>query len=186
MATIQYPFIPKSTAYMQEGQFWDIPLSNGQFACGRVVQFNLRNGRRDSRLFLAGLLDWCGDEPPTATTIARCQILEQGGAHIRTIEWNHGAIRGWRSLDADGIEPLFKLSQMVMNKDCMLQRGFEVLRPATLHEQKTLYVHSVWGHAVIQGLAEAYFVRKQPPKRKLPWQEYNELLEFIEKSGQTP
>ena len=179
---IQYPFVPKSTAYLREGQYWDIPLSNGQFACGRVLQFYFQNGKRHSRTFLAGLLDWCGDESPTSTTIAGCQLLQQGGVHVRTIGWNQGAIRGWRSLDDDGLEPLLELSQVVMNNDCMLQRGFETVRPATLREKKMLHVFSGWGFEIIKLLAEDYFVKKQPPERKLPWLEYIELLEAAEKS----
>src|SRR5262249_10570900 len=32
-----YPFVPRSTAYLRPGQFWAIPLSDGRFACGRVL-----------------------------------------------------------------------------------------------------------------------------------------------------
>ena len=64
-----YPFIPKSTSLMKEGQYWDIPLSNGKFACGRVLQFDYSNGKKNSRSFLAGLMDWVGENPPTSDTI---------------------------------------------------------------------------------------------------------------------
>ena len=45
-----YPFRPKSTAELEAGQFWSIPLPDGRFACGRVLQMNgsqipLRAGR---------------------------------------------------------------------------------------------------------------------------------------------
>ena len=179
MTNIQYPFVPKSTAHMREGQFWDIPLSNGRFACGRVLQFNMQNGKRHSRIFLAGLIDWCGKKLPTVTSIAGRALLRQGAVHIQTITWNKGAIRGWRSLEEDNIEPLLELSQIGMGKGCYLQRGFEFLRPATAREQKTLYVHSGWGLEIIKLLAEDYFVKKHPPVRKLPWQEYQELVEFV-------
>ena len=116
--------------------------------------------------------------------LLRPERSQQGSVHIRTIGWNHGAIRGWRSLSDDGVEPLLELSQIVMNNDCMLQRGFVTLRPATLREKKALHVFGAWGFEIIKLLAEDYFVKKQPPERKLPWQEYIELLEAAEKSVQ--
>ncbi len=181
MPDIQYPFVPKSTAYMREGHFWHIPLSNGRFACGRVLQFDLRYGKRHSRMFLAGLLDWYGKKLPTANSIAGCKLLEQGGVHIRTIACNQSAILGWRSLDDDLLQPFLELSQ-TPGQGCWLMRGLEYLRPATLQEQKTLYVHSTWGPSVIRLLAERYLVKKSPLMEKLPWQEHVEMQEYLRKA----
>src|SRR5262249_32527133 len=73
---MNYPFVPKSTATLEPGQFWSIPLDNGRFACGRVIQLRIENGMRDSRLFLAGLMDWWGRKPPTAERIAGCGVID--------------------------------------------------------------------------------------------------------------
>ncbi|WP_104434997.1 Imm26 family immunity protein [Kineococcus xinjiangensis] len=32
-----YPFQPRSTSYLQPGDFWAVPLSDSRFACGRVL-----------------------------------------------------------------------------------------------------------------------------------------------------
>jgi hypothetical protein len=32
-----YPFVPKTNAQLVAGQSWSIPLSDGRFACGRVL-----------------------------------------------------------------------------------------------------------------------------------------------------
>jgi len=53
--------------------------------------------------FLAGLLDWVGDEPPTAESIAGTTLLEVGHAHIDAISGEGGAILGERPLEADGL-----------------------------------------------------------------------------------
>jgi hypothetical protein len=177
-----YPFIPKSTAYMKEGQFWDIPLSNGQYACGRVLQFDYSTGKRNSKSFLAGLLDWMGETPPSSNAIYGAKLLEQGRAHIKTIEFNKGLIRGFRPLELDNITPLLELSHMPVN-DCRLMKGFESLRLATIEEQKTLYIGSSWGLGIISILAESYFVRKEPPNKILPWTQLIEFTDFIKSRG---
>ena len=82
---IAYPFVPKSTAMLAPGQFWSIPLDNERFACGRVIQLRMTDGKRDSRSFLAGLMDWWGRKPPTAERIAGCGVIKQGGTDIKTI-----------------------------------------------------------------------------------------------------
>ena len=33
----KYPFEPKSNAHLMPGQFWGVPLSDGRWACGRVL-----------------------------------------------------------------------------------------------------------------------------------------------------
>lgn len=94
-----YPFTPKSTAYLRPGQFWAIPLQNGEFACGRVL--GLKSDSR--RLFVAGLLDWSSNVPPDAFSIAGRKVIEQGQAHIKTITETGGTVLGWRSLESDGL-----------------------------------------------------------------------------------
>jgi hypothetical protein len=180
----KYPFIPRSTSYMKEGQFWDIPLSNGEYACGRVLQFDYRSGRKRTRSFLAGLMDWVGVNPPTFDEIAGRKLLEQGKVHIQTIEDNGGLIRGFRPLELDNITPILELSHMPLN-DCCLMRGFETLRLATLEERKSLYVGRSWGLTVIKIAAERYFVEKRRPTRRLPWDELREFIDRIHAKGET-
>jgi hypothetical protein len=177
-----YPFIPKSTAYMIEGQFWDIPLSNGQYACGRVLQFDYSTCKKNPKSFLAGLLDWIGENPPSFNTIFGAKLLEQGRAHIKTIQSNNGLIRGHRPLELDNLTPILELSHMPVN-DCRLMRGFESLRLATIEERKSLYIGGTWGLGTISVLAECYFVRKNSPVKILPWDELNEMVDFIKSRG---
>jgi hypothetical protein len=175
---LAYPFVPKSNAYLRPGHYWQIPLSNGKFACGRVLQVGdfLEYGSRTT--ILAGLMDWSGDHLPTSQAISGCKLLEQGGMHIKGITWNGGQILGLRSLESDNLEPMYELSQ-TPGKGCMLMRGLIVVRDATLDEMQTLDRHSGWGYGVIKGLAEMYFVQKRKPVRKLPRDEYQELLAYI-------
>jgi hypothetical protein len=157
MPNVTYPFAPKSTKSLIAGQFWAVPLSDGRFVAGRVIMLRKKeDGKADLRGFLAGLLDWVGTQPPTSEAIAGHRTLEQGHAHIRTILHTGGAILGCRPLKADSIEPSLFLSGSP-GAGCMLQRGFQVLRPATLREQHELPVFCTWGYNVIRLLAEKYF-----------------------------
>jgi hypothetical protein len=101
----RYPFTPRSNARLEPGQFWSIPLSDGRFACGRVlgVDRDAEYGRRTR--FIAGLLDWVGPEPPSAESIAGAPLLEAGHAHIATISDEGGALLGERPLESDGLVP---------------------------------------------------------------------------------
>jgi len=162
---ITYPFVPKSNALLVPGQFWGIPLSDGRYACGRVLDIDRDTayGRRTS--FLAGLMDWCGDDPPTAERIARTRILEQGDAHIKTILENGGQVLGYRPLEADGLTPLLCLSAQYGGD---LQLGFKVLRAATREEQERLAPLAGWGCKVISIAAEQHFVLRRRPRPRRP------------------
>ncbi len=164
---IKYPFKPKTTKNMVAGQFWGIPLKNGMFACGRVLQLPWNSpypGFSRSRiLFFVGLMDWLGKEPPTFDAIAGHKILEEGTAHIRIILKNdEGAygegILGFRPLELDGIEPQPRLESAAGTR---LFKGFEFFREASEKECEsgTYRTASVWGFDVIGIYAEEYYVR---------------------------
>jgi hypothetical protein len=99
----QYPFVPKSNSKLKAGQFWSVPLADGRFGCGRVMLPTTRIGPRVG--FVAGLMDWVGDAPPTAAAVAGTSVLDQGHAHIKTILHTGGAILGCRDLAEDSLLP---------------------------------------------------------------------------------
>ena len=154
---IKYPFIPKSTAHLESGQFWSIPLSQKKYACGRVIQMQICNGKRDPRIFLAGLMDWVGTTLPDSNAIAGKKVLEQGSVHIRTIKWNGGEVMGLRDLTLDGIEPWLFLDSEPPSRNCYLQRGFNIIGLANSDQQAKLEVFSAWGLEVIKILAKKHF-----------------------------
>ena len=91
-----YPFKPKSSAYLEAGQFWAIPLSDGRFACGRVLAVQREPDPYimvGTRALFAGLLDWVGDRPPDAEAIAGAPLIAQGFAHIKAITTTGGEVR---------------------------------------------------------------------------------------------
>lgn len=96
---ITYPFVPRSAAFLLPGQFWALPLSDGSFGCGRVIEAGAPKGIGSRVSFIAGVLDWHANVPPTYETIAGATCLDQGSAHIKpsqklagvfwvTVRWN--------------------------------------------------------------------------------------------------
>jgi hypothetical protein len=153
-----YPFEPKSIARLQAGQFWAVPLPDGRHACGRVLHVP---GTADSlylnsRIFLAGLMDWSGPEPPASQAIAGRGLLAQGRMHVAAIRDAGGLIIGQRDLELDGIAGLREVSHRGGGTVWLYQGGLR-LRPATAEESRTLPVMSVWGRRFLQVLAEKHF-----------------------------
>lgn len=162
---VEYPFVPKSTAKLEPGQFWSIPLENGRFACGRVIQLRIENGKRDSRSFLAGLMDWWGRKPPTADRIAGCGVIVQGGTDIKTIQATGGQVLGFRDLSLDAIQPSLFLNAQFAT---CVQRGFDYVRPFDKKKDADLPTYSGWGYLVIKIRAEDRFGRRTKNRREAP------------------
>ena len=82
---MNYPFVPKSTSYLEPGQYWPIPLSNGAYACGVVLSRLQRHGKMEKCAFFAGLLDWYSQFPPDQKSICECSVIKCGALHIKAI-----------------------------------------------------------------------------------------------------
>jgi hypothetical protein len=152
---MKYPFKPKSTAYMQAGQFWPIALSSGGFACGIVL--DIEKGSR--RGFLAGLLDWCGTHEPTEQDIQGCNILEQGEGHIKMIQEGYGSITG---ILRETPTPLV-WTEHRGGKDYGLYRGLELIEIINKDQSKKYPNVSSWGYNVINILAEKKYGTQPEP-----------------------
>ena len=157
----KYPFEPRSNGYLRPGQFWGVPLSDGRWACGRVLAVKTESDSYfpgNSRTFLAALMHWDSDEPPTAAGIAGRQVLAQGWAHVRSIQRNGRVILGCRDLELDGIRGLREVTHRG-GGTVMLYEGATPLRSATRDEAANLPVFSTWGLNLISVLAERLFVK---------------------------
>ena len=154
-----YPFIPKSSAYLEPGQFWAIPLSDGRFGCGRILAVprepdpNLMVG---TRAFLAGLLDWVAERPPDGDAIAGTRLVAQGFAHIKAITTTGGSVLGLRPLQLDGIVPARWKSHQA-GGTVWVYEGATRLHPIT-PDERSFPIISIWGYSFIRDLAERRFV----------------------------
>ncbi len=156
---MDYPFEPESNRYLQPGQYWPVSLSDGRFACGRVLAVPTDPDPFipvSTRLFFAGLLDWVGREAPSDRNIAGAALLRQGFAHIKTISATGGPIVGIRPLDLDGVEPYLWRSHSG-GPGVWVYRGAHPVREAQ-RADASLPVMSTWGFRVLSVVAEATFV----------------------------
>ena len=139
-------------------------MSDGRWACGRVLAVKPKADAYfpgNSRMFLAALMGWHGDESPAADAIADRQVVAQGWAHVKSIRLNGQLILGCRKLELDGIRGLREVTHRA-GGTVMLYEGAIPLRPATAEEAAALPVLSTWGFNVISVLAERLFVKHLP------------------------
>lgn len=153
-----YPFTPKSAAWLRVGDFWALPLSDGTFGCGRVIEVPDKAVRRNSMQLLAAVLDWHSNVPPSEESIAGATCLAQGDAHIRAITRTGGQILGCRDLALDQITPwVFRGAHSWKNSRVF--RGLVPYRPQT-PEDEDLPILGTWGHGVPCMIAESRFVKR--------------------------
>ncbi|TLD70536.1 hypothetical protein FEM03_12485 [Phragmitibacter flavus] len=115
------PFCPKSTSYLKPGHFWSIPIDDDRFGCGVVLALHLnREGKRETRSFLAGLLDWNGDAPPRASEIENREVIATRFAHIKAITMSGGEIIG-------EVVPWWEWPLEVSGRDDIPTAGYNVL-----------------------------------------------------------
>lgn len=149
-----YLFIPAKASEISEGDFYFIPLSDGSYACGRILAFQKKNGRKTQRV-LVGLHDWSGKQHPTHSDIHESPIIEQGVMHINSINQVGGNIIGCKALEEDGLKPLLQFEA-----GCLLD-GFENLGKLPTEDYKKYSRRATYGLDVIRILAEKNFVKNE-------------------------
>ena len=145
-----YPFEPKSARALLPSEFWAIPLTDGTFACGEVVQPSPGTKGFSRVLFLAGLLNWRSKVRPTAKSIELATCLAQGKLHYEAIAHVGGQILGCRNSGV--VEPwLFRGAEGP--QDSQVLRGLLPLQPQRAADAD-LPVIQVWGYDIPRLLAE--------------------------------
>lgn len=141
---------------MEIGQFWPIPLSDGKFACGIVLDLV----RGSNREFLAGLVNWCGPKEPQPRDIAWLDVVEQGIGHIKIIQEGCGRIIGVLPSDSLPPSPLM-WTEHIGGNEWGLYRGLELTEVIDAEQAKEYQRKRTWGYDVINLLAEKRFCTQQ-------------------------
>jgi hypothetical protein len=150
-----FPFLPKSNARLMPSDFWGIKIAPSTYAAGRIIELPWQHeGGSDRRMFLAGLMDWCGHAPPTSDVLANRIVLEQGDMHVRAFSFSNWMIEGNRDLASDGIEPWLVRTATF---GPWVQRGLGDERVGTPVELSTCPVRSTWGMKFIEKAAQMRF-----------------------------
>jgi len=153
-AAKKYPFVPRSNRQLSVGDFWSIPLADGRFACGRVLEIQ----PDDTWAIWAGLLDWVGTDPPTFDAIAGRKTVEEGQMHVISIKSVAGRVLGHRPLELDKLKPRRMKSQME-RRGCMLVQGFKTLGRITDSQFRRLPTQSTWSREGILHKAQRRFAK---------------------------
>lgn len=104
MAERSFPFVPRRSNELLAGDLWSIPLSDGRFACGRVLGHAEPSTTGATVSFIGGLHDWVADQPPNGQSISGAAIRNVGRVHVAAIAAGGGAVVGHRDLNLDGLE----------------------------------------------------------------------------------
>lgn len=152
-----YPFSPKSNAQLSEGDFWAIPLVDGSYACGRVMQLPPKGfpGPGSRVQFLGSLMDWHGPHMPESTDLSGVGSTVQAVMHVLSITRTGGHVIGNRKLSLDKLEP----SLFINGSE--VQRGYDYVREFKRGEVLPEWSH--WGWNVIWLLANRHFLRLNLP-----------------------
>ena len=154
-----YPFVPKKASEIKEGDFYYIPLSNGHYACGRLILIKKKSGRKTQSI-LVGLHDWSGSKYPTKEDIHQCKIVEQGVMHVTSIGHVGGEVIENKPLEEDNLKPLLQFEAGY------LLDGFENIGILAAKDYDKYSHRYTYGLDVIRLLAETRFVKK--PKHLKP------------------
>jgi hypothetical protein len=147
MPRTEYPFEPKSMASLSAGDFWSIPLSNGSYACGMVLQ-KAPNGTPGARVRFCGvLLDWNGRATPDAPDVANRRILAQAYMHILAIS-RFGQVLG-------NLDSRVRPSPILWHDGGQhILRGYDVVRRWSIADQGIVPALEFWGWDIIKEKAE--------------------------------
>lgn len=153
-AQLTYPFMPKSNAYLEPGMFWPVALEGGQFASGVVLGVPKRpdpHQPANSRIFVAGLLDWLGSSSPSEDDLQTAQLLDWGTAHVRSIDLTSGEV-GIVGRLGKPLNSIAKVSHRFGGTVAVYVNG-EFSRAASKDEAREMDVFGTWGLVYIRARA---------------------------------
>jgi hypothetical protein len=81
MVTRELPFVPGSTRSLELGDLIAVPCEPSGWTCLQVVDLT-QEGPGARTAFVAGVLPWAGDLPPTAESVDGLAAAEQGLVHV--------------------------------------------------------------------------------------------------------
>src|SRR5215475_7146654 len=81
VAVRSFPLSPRTTASLEVGDLIAVPAEPSGWTCLQVIDLK-RTGTAARTTFVAGVLPWRGDEPPTRHAVSGLRAAEQGLVHI--------------------------------------------------------------------------------------------------------
>ena len=81
MTKRQFPFSPRTSGQLEQGDIIAVPCEGGRWAGLQVVELK-REGAGSRSTLIVGSLPWSGAEPPTARDVEGLPVTEQGLTRI--------------------------------------------------------------------------------------------------------
>lgn len=158
-----YPFVPKSTTKLRPGDFWPVPLSDGSYASGLVLQ-KAPSGTPGARVsFCGALLDWNGRSQPDASHLTGAALLAQGYMHVLAIT-NFGSVLG-------NLGPAARPVPQLWHDGCRyVLRGYDVVRRWGRDDKGKIPALEYWGWDIIQQKAEELLLNSSRIERQISTQ----------------
>ncbi|CAB5081505.1 hypothetical protein D3OALGB2SA_649 [Olavius algarvensis associated proteobacterium Delta 3] len=145
---MKYPFLPKSNLKIKKGEYWNIPLRDGEHAFFMFI--DLPN-REDQRTVFIGMLNHKSKNP--VLDKGDYKILWQSIAHIKIVKECGGLVQG----RITALPPALELDSGG-GSHCQLVCGFKTIRKATKTEIETLKVQTSSGYMVPKTIAEKHWL----------------------------
>jgi hypothetical protein len=157
---IRFPFTPKSNSKLLPGFFWPIKLSNGNYACGIILDVPEDKKLYGTKSIYVGLLDWTSKIKPTGQSLElnRLKLVGQGHVNIKTIINQGEAIEGYIDIEKNNLKIELNVSNSHYSPDSHILKGFNIIRHSTKEDHKKLKNKSTWGYSVIVNMANKLFV----------------------------
>jgi hypothetical protein len=81
MTKRQFPFSPRTSGQLEQGDIIAVPCGGGRWACLQVVELK-REGVGSRSTLMVGPLPWSGAAPPTDRDVEGLPVTEQGLTRI--------------------------------------------------------------------------------------------------------
>jgi len=81
MTSRQFPFSPRTSRALEQGDLIAVPCEGGSWACLQIVEVK-REGVGARSTFIAGTLPWGGSEPPAEEDVRGLAVTEQALTRI--------------------------------------------------------------------------------------------------------
>ena len=157
---MKYPIYPKSNKFLKPGDYWLVKLSDNSYTIGLVIDIPPSDLRLTREIYI-GLLDWNEKHIPDINEIQGIEIIEQGHAHIKTINEIGQGIIGNIDLNNANIKIKETIGSYGANaSNFHIMKGYQIIRDFEIEDRQNYPSSGYWGYDYIKTIAEKVFVEK--------------------------
>ena len=135
-------------------------LSDDSYSIGIIVDIP-PNDLKLTREIIIGLLDWNENYKPKTIDLKNSNILSQGHAHIKAINYTGKELVGNLNLKDLNIIPKAMIDTYGANSnEYYLMKGYKKIRISSIKNDEMIDTCDYWGYDYIKEIAENVLVKK--------------------------